>query len=107
MARCLAFHGDGNPLYRGLGPTKLEGVMSATTETGTEKPAATGTPVRMRMPPKLLARVDALVAAQPEPKPTRGKVIKELMREALNARRARRKARQAAAGGPKAAAPKG
>src|SRR5208282_2942480 len=33
--------------------------MSATTETGTEKPAAAGTPVRMRMPPKLLARVDA------------------------------------------------
>ena len=80
--------------------------MSATTGTGSEKPAATGTPVRMRMPPKLLARVDALVAAQPEPKPTRGKVIKELMREALNARRARRKARQAAAG-PKAAAAKG
>jgi hypothetical protein len=48
------------------------------------------------MPPKLLARLDALVAAQPEPKPTRGKVIKELMREALNARRDRRKARQAA-----------
>jgi hypothetical protein len=105
MARCVAFHGDGNPLYRGLGPTKLEGVMSATTETGKEKPA--GTPVRMRMPPKLLARLDAVVAAQPEPKPTRGKVIKELMREALNARRARRKARQAAAGGAKAAASKG
>jgi metal-responsive CopG/Arc/MetJ family transcriptional regulator len=67
--------------------------MSATTDTN--KPSA-GTPVRMRMPPKLLARLDALVAAQPEPKPTRGKVIKELMREALNARRDRRKARQAA-----------
>jgi metal-responsive CopG/Arc/MetJ family transcriptional regulator len=68
--------------------------MSATTESGTEKPAA-GTPVRMRMPPKLLARLDAVVAAQPEPKPTRGKVIKELVREALNARRDRRRARQA------------
>jgi metal-responsive CopG/Arc/MetJ family transcriptional regulator len=67
--------------------------MSATTDTN--KPAA-GTPVRMRMPPKLLAQLDALVAARPEPKPTRGKVIKELMREALNARRDRRKARQAA-----------
>jgi hypothetical protein len=78
--------------------------MSATNETGTAKP---GTPVRMRMPPKLLARLDALVAAQPEPKPTRGKVIKELMREALNARRARRKARQAAGVAPKAAAAKG
>jgi metal-responsive CopG/Arc/MetJ family transcriptional regulator len=69
--------------------------MSATTESGTEKPAAAGTPVRMRMPPKLLARLDAVVAAQPEPKPTRGKVIKELIREALNARRDRRRARQA------------
>ena len=47
------------------------------------------------MPPKLLARLDAVVAAQPEPKPTRGKVIKELVREALNARRDRRRARQA------------
>ena len=74
--------------------------MSATTETGTDK-ARAGTPVRMRMPPKLLARVDALVAAQPEPKPTRGKVIKELMREALSARRARRRARQASAGRPR------
>ncbi len=45
------------------------------------------------MPPKLLARLDALVAAEPEPKPTRGKVIQELIREALNARRARREAR--------------
>jgi metal-responsive CopG/Arc/MetJ family transcriptional regulator len=80
--------------------------MSVTTGTGTEK-AKAGTPVRMRMPPKLLARVDALVAAQPEPKPTRGKVIKELMREALSARRARRRARQASAGGPKGAAAKG
>jgi metal-responsive CopG/Arc/MetJ family transcriptional regulator len=80
--------------------------MSATTEAGADK-ARAGTPVRMRMPPKLLARVDALVAAQPEPKPTRGKVIKELMREALSARRARRRARQAAAGGSKSAAKKG
>lgn len=45
------------------------------------------------MPPKLLARLDALVAAQPEPKPTRGKVIQELIHEALNARLARRDAR--------------
>jgi len=45
------------------------------------------------MPPKLLARLDALVAAEPEPKPTRGKVIQELISEALNARRARREAR--------------
>ncbi len=45
------------------------------------------------MPPKLLARLDALVAAQPEPKPTRGKVIEQLIREALNARRAPREAR--------------
>jgi Protein of unknown function (DUF2384) len=46
-----------------------------------------------RIPPELLAGLDALVAAQPEPKPTRAKVIEELIREALNARRARREVR--------------
>jgi hypothetical protein len=40
----------------------------------------------MRMPPKLLARLDAAIAARPEPKPTRGKMIKILMRQALNGR---------------------
>jgi hypothetical protein len=60
------------------------------------KAVGAGTPVRLRMPPKLLARVDAIVAAQPEPKPPRGKVIKQLMREGLRVRRERRKARQAA-----------
>jgi hypothetical protein len=61
----------------------------------TEKAVAAGTPVRLRMPPKLLSRVDAIVAAQPDPKPPRGKVIKQLMREGLRVRRDRRKARQA------------
>jgi hypothetical protein len=55
-----------------------------------------GTPVRLRMPPRLLARVDAIVAAQPDPKPRRGQIIKRLMREALNARREKRSAREAA-----------
>jgi LexA DNA binding domain/Protein of unknown function (DUF2384) len=46
-----------------------------------------------RIPPKLLAQLDALVAAQPEPTPKRSKVIQELICEALNAGRARREVR--------------
>ncbi len=64
----------------------------------TEKAVGGGTPVRLRMPPKLLARVDAIVAAQADPKPPRGKVIKQLMREGLRVRRERRKARQQTSG---------
>jgi hypothetical protein len=46
-----------------------------------------------RIPPELLAQVDALVAAHPEPAPKRGKVIQELIREALSARRVRQEVR--------------
>jgi hypothetical protein len=62
--------------------------MSMTTESGTKKLARgpAGTPVEMRVPPRLLARLDALVARQPDPRPTRAKMIKNLVRQALNAR---------------------
>jgi hypothetical protein len=58
----------------------------------TEKEVAAGTLVRLRIPSKLLARVDAIVAAQANPKPPRGKIIKRLIRQGLAARRERRKA---------------
>lgn len=50
-----------------------------------------GTPVGMRVPPKLLARLDAIIARQPDPKPRRGQIIKMLVWEALKARANRKK----------------
>jgi metal-responsive CopG/Arc/MetJ family transcriptional regulator len=62
--------------------------MSTTTSSGTGKPAgkAAGTEIGLRIPPRLLARLDAIVARRPDPKPTRAKLIKNLVRQALNAR---------------------
>jgi hypothetical protein len=59
-----------------------------TTESGTKNLARepAGTLLEMRVPPRLLARVDALVGRQPDPKPRRAKMIKNLLRQALNAR---------------------
>ncbi len=42
------------------------------------------TRVRVMLPPKLASRLDAFVARQPEPKPSRGKAVKMLMRRALD-----------------------
>jgi hypothetical protein len=55
------------------------------------KPTGDGTPVRVMLAPKLLGRLDAFIGRQPDPKPPRGRAIKMLMREALNARRAVKK----------------
>lgn len=57
----------------------------------------------MRVPPRLLARLDALVERQPDPKPTRAKMIKNLVRQALNARDEQRAPRQAGKGAPRRA----
>jgi metal-responsive CopG/Arc/MetJ family transcriptional regulator len=75
-----------------------------TTESGTKKlaPGPVRTPV-MRLPPRLLARLDALVERQPDPKPTRAKVIKNLVRQALDARDEQRAPRYAAKGAPRRA----
>jgi hypothetical protein len=56
------------------------------------KPPVEGTTVELKFPPKLLARVDAIVARQPDPKPTRDKIVIRLVRRALKARAAKRKA---------------
>jgi hypothetical protein len=48
------------------------------------------------MPRKLSARLDALIAARPDPKPTRAKVIKNLVRQALKKRDEQVGLRQAA-----------
>lgn len=62
--------------------------MSTTTENRTKSLVGkqSGTSVGVRIPPKLLARLDAIIARRPEPKPTRGKLIKNLLRQALKAR---------------------
>jgi hypothetical protein len=56
------------------------------------EPIAEGTAIRLSLPAKLLARVDAMVARRPDPKPTRDRIITGLIREALNARRDARRA---------------
>lgn len=78
-----------------MGLQRLIGsLMSMATESGTKNPA--GTVVGIRMPPKLLTRLDAIIARRPDPKPTRAKVIRNLVRQALNARDERKGLRQAA-----------
>ncbi len=47
--------------------------------------AANLTRVRVMLPPKLTERLDAFIARQPEPKPSRGKAVKMLMRRAFGA----------------------
>jgi len=76
--------------------------MSTTTESGSSKLASrpVGTVVGIRMPPKLLARLDAIIARRPDPKPTRAKVIRNLVRQALNARDERKGLRPAAKSAP-------
>ncbi len=49
------------------------------------------TRVRVMLAPKLAERLDAFVARQPEPKPTRGKAVKMLMRRALDSSTAGKK----------------
>jgi hypothetical protein len=57
-----------------------------------------GVSVQVRIPPKLLGRLDATIATTSAPKPTRGKVIKNLVRQALNARDNRRGTAKGASG---------
>jgi metal-responsive CopG/Arc/MetJ family transcriptional regulator len=57
-----------------------------------------GVSVQVRIPPRLLARLDRIIARRSAPKPTRGKVIKNLVRQALNARDNRRGAAKGAFG---------
>jgi hypothetical protein len=47
--------------------------------------AANLTRVRVMLPPKLTERLDGFIARQPEPKPSRGKAVKMLMRRAFGA----------------------
>ena len=49
------------------------------------------TRVRVMLAPKLAERLDAFVARQPEPKPSRGKAVKMLMRRALDSSTAGKK----------------
>jgi hypothetical protein len=55
--------------------------------TGTRKsrgrPRINATQVAVRIPPGDLARLDAWIAAQPEPKPSRPEAIRRLVEKAL------------------------
>ena len=53
--------------------------------------AANLTRVRVMIPPKLAERLDAFIVRQPEPKPSRGKAVKMLMRRALGSASAGKK----------------
>ena len=62
--------------------------MSTTTERRTKNLVGklSWTAVGVRIPPKLLRRLDTIIATRPEPKPARAKLIKNLVRQALKAR---------------------
>lgn len=64
--------------------------MNASTRdiTKARKPRApaTGTPVVVRMQPEQLAPLDAWIADQPEPKPSRPEAIREAVSEHLKAK---------------------
>ena len=50
------------------------------------RPRTDATPVMVRVPPLQLAPLDALIADQPEPKPSRPDVIREALTEHLKAK---------------------
>lgn len=47
-------------------------------------PTGQGTPVLVRLQPDQLARLDAWIAAQPEPAPTRPEAVRRLLAAALD-----------------------
>src|SRR5271156_3990937 len=74
--------------------TLIGSLTKMMTESRTKNPA--GTVIGIRVPPKLLARLDSIIARRPDPKPTRAKVIRNLVRQALNARDERKGLRRPA-----------
>jgi hypothetical protein len=48
------------------------------------RPAINATPVTVRIPPDQLAALDAWIAAQPDPKPSRPEAIRAFVAKALN-----------------------
>lgn len=48
------------------------------------KPTGWGTPVVVRLQPDMLAALDALIAQQPDPKPSRPEAVRQVLAMALN-----------------------
>ena len=63
----------------------IKGGQGSKAKAGGGGKAANLTRVRLMLPPKLTERLDAFIARQPEPKPSRGKAVKMLMRRAFGA----------------------
>jgi cytochrome c553 len=47
------------------------------------RPRTDATPVMVRLPPSAIASLDAWIAAQPEPRPSRPEAIRRLLAQAL------------------------
>jgi hypothetical protein len=47
------------------------------------RPKINATPLMVRVPPEELARLDAWIASQPDPKPSRPEAIRRLVEKAL------------------------
>ena len=57
--------------------------MAETEKTKGGRPRVDATPVTVRLPPANLSDLDAYIAAQPEPRPSRPEAIRRLLAEAL------------------------
>lgn len=57
--------------------------MSETKKDKGGRPRVDATPITVRIPPTLLGPLDALVAEQPDPKPSRPDVLREALSEFL------------------------
>jgi hypothetical protein len=60
--------------------------MSETKKDKGGRPRVDATPITVRVPPIQLAPLDALIADQPDPKPSRPDVLREALTEHLKAR---------------------
>jgi hypothetical protein len=48
------------------------------------RPATDATPVMVRLPPKMITALDAMISGLPEPKPSRPEAIRQVLAIALN-----------------------
>ncbi len=57
--------------------------MSETGKSKGGRPRVDATPVTVRIPPDLLAALDALIAQQPDPKPSRPEAVRQILAAAI------------------------
>jgi hypothetical protein len=60
--------------------------MSETKKDRGGRPRVDATPITVRVPPNQLAQLDALIADQPDPKPSRPEVLRGALAEHLKAK---------------------